>query len=236
MKVEIWSDIMCPFCYMGKRKFENALQQFAHKNEIEIKWRSFQLDPQLRNENGTNIHQYLAERKNLSVEKARNMNAQVTVIAKEVGLNFEMDKAVPANTFDAHRLTHLAGDHNLQDAAEERIFSAYFTEGKDIADSETLIQLGNEIGLSKDAVKRMLDSDVYANEVRADESEAQQLNIRGVPFFVIDRKYAVSGAQSSEVFLQALQTGWKEYEKENLIPTVKPGSDINACSMDGNCR
>ena len=204
MKVEIWSDVICPFCYIGKRKFEKALAQFDHQNEVEIVWKSFQLNPDMKTEAGKNINQYLAEAKGWTLDHAKSMNEHVSNMAKEVGLTYHFDKAIVANSFDAHRFSYLAKKHGLQNEAEEKLFAAYFTEGKNTADHNTLIQLGADIGLNPDEVKKMLDSNEFADEVRQDIYEAQQVGVRGVPFFVFDEKYAISGAQDSAVFLQAL--------------------------------
>ncbi len=233
MKVEIWSDIMCPFCYIGKRKFENALEQFANKNQLEIQWRSFQLKPGLKTDPKRNIHEYLAEQKGWTLEYSHNVHKQMTATAKESGLEYNFDTVIPANSFNAHRLSHVAAKYNLQDAAEERLFKAYFKEGKNIDDQETLVQLGIDIGLQEDEVRKMLQSDLYAKEVEQDMYEAQQIGVRGVPFFVIDRKYAVSGAQPSSVFLGALQRAYQEYEKEKLEPSLN--TDGASCSIEGNC-
>lgn len=235
MKVEIWSDIACPFCYIGKRKFETALEQFAHKDSVQVEWRSFQLDPDAQHVPGQSIYEALAEKKGWTPEQAKNISKQVTGMASEVGLNYNMDQTVPANTFDAHRLTHLAQKHGLQDAAEERLFQAYFMEGKNVQDPETLVQLGKEIGLPEVVVRNLLVSDDHAYDVRMEGYEAQQIGVRGVPFFVIDRKYAVSGAQPSEVFLQALQTARTEWEKVHPPVAVLEGEG-GACAIDGTCN
>lgn len=210
MKVEIWSDIACPFCYIGKRRFEMAMKRFEHQDEVEVIWHSYQLDPGMKHIPGANIDQVLAEKKGWSPEQAKEMNAHVVKMAKESGLNYDMDKVVPANTFDAHRLTHLAKKHGLQDKAEERLFAAYFIEGKNISDHNVLAGLGKEIGLDEAEVKSMLGSDQYKSEVQEDIEEADLLRIRGVPFFVINRKYGVSGAQPETTFLQALETAYSE--------------------------
>jgi predicted DsbA family dithiol-disulfide isomerase len=210
MKIEIWSDVMCPFCYIGKRKFEKALEHFAHKEEVEVEWKSFQLDPGIKTETGKSIHQFLAERKGITLEKAKEMNAYVTGIAEKVGLAYNFDKAVVANSFDAHRFSHLAKTKGLQNEAEERLFSAYFTEGKNTADVATLAKLGEEIGINPDETKAILQSNAFEDEVRGDIQEAQQLGVSGVPFFVVNRKYAISGAQESEIFLQMLNKVYEE--------------------------
>jgi predicted DsbA family dithiol-disulfide isomerase len=233
MKVEIWSDIRCPFCYIGKRKFETALEQFQHRNEVEVEWRSFELDPHLTHTN-SNIYDYLAHRKNITREASVDMHRRVTEMAEQAGLNFSFENTVVANSFDAHRLIQLAKKNGLGDEAEERLFKAYFTEGKDISDHLTLIILGDEIGLDSKQVKQMLDSDDFADEVRYEERQAGEIGISGVPFFVINDRYAVSGAQQPEVFLHALEKGWQEFEKANQ-EIVEVAPDGETCSPDGNC-
>jgi predicted DsbA family dithiol-disulfide isomerase len=234
MKVEIWSDVMCPFCYIGKRRFENALQKFAHKDEIEVIWKSYQLDPSIKTESGKNINQYLAERKGWTLDYARQMNAHVTNMAKEVGLHYDFDKAVVANSFDAHRFSHLAAKYGLGDAAEERLFKAYFTEGKNIADHNTLVQLGLEIGIDASVIKQTLATDVYTYEVLHDINEAEALGLRGVPFFVMNRKFGVSGAQPEEVFLKTLEKSFDDWQQEQqqLALTTTEGE---VCKPGGDC-
>jgi len=230
MKVEIWSDIMCPFCYIGKRKFENALQQFAGREAVEVQWRSFELDPNMQTVPGQSIHELLAERKGLSVAQGKQMNDHMAGVAAEVGLHYDFDRVIPTNTFLAHRFLHLAAAHGLQNVAEERVFAAYFTEGKDVGDLATLAQLGAEIGLDAAEVTRTLETEAYAQQVRLDEYEAQQVGARGVPFFVFNNKYAVSGAQPSELFLEVLEKVQSE-EK----PVVVAGAEGAACDLEGNC-
>lgn len=210
IKVEIWSDVMCPFCYIGKRKFENAFEQFAHKDEVEIEWKSFQLDPTIVTDASKTVHQFLAERKGISPEQAKQMNDRVTNMAKEVGLTYHFDKAIVANSFDAHRFSHLAKQHGVQNEAEEVLFASYFTEGKNTADQQTLMELGTKIGIDAGEVKEMLNDNRFAEQVNADIDEAHQIGVSGVPFFVVNRKYAVSGAQESTTFLQLLNKVYEE--------------------------
>lgn len=210
MKVEIWSDVMCPFCYIGKRKFEKALEQFAQGDEVEVVWKSFQLNPLLKTQPGKSLNQYLSEAKGWSLEQAAQMNERVTQMAREEGLDYHLEKAVVANSFDAHRLVQFAKQKGKGDAAEEVLFRAYFTEGKNTADHAVLMSLGESIGLNQTEVAEMLNSDRYSDEVKADIAESDQLGIRGVPFFVIDRKYAISGAQPVDVFLNALEQAHSE--------------------------
>jgi predicted DsbA family dithiol-disulfide isomerase len=235
MKVEIWSDVMCPFCYIGKRRFENALEQFPGKDSIEVVWKSFQLNPAMKTEPGKNINQYLSEVKGWSLTKAKQANDYVTKMADEIGLKYDFDKAVVANSFDAHRLVQLAKVCSKGDAMEEQLFNAYFTQGKNIADHNTLIRLATDIGLDGDAVKRVLDSNEYTDAVERDIYEARQIGVRGVPYFVLNDRYAVSGAQATETFLGALHKAWREWEKER--PAVQElNSDTEAvCNADGDC-
>jgi len=230
MKVEIWSDVVCPFCYIGKRKFEKALNAFANKEQVEIVWKSFQLDPTTKANPGKSVTESLAEKKGWTLEQSRQINQQVTGMAKEVGLDYQMEKAVIANTFDAHRLSHLAAEKGLQDQMEERLFAAYFTEGKDIGDKDTLVALAQEVGLDATEAAEVLKTDAYSDKVQADIYEAQQVGVRGVPFFVFDSKYAVSGAQPSDVFTQVLSKVWEEHTVTN---TDAIGG---VCSPDGVCN
>ncbi|MFD0763666.1 DsbA family oxidoreductase [Mucilaginibacter lutimaris] len=234
MKIEIWSDVMCPFCYIGKRRFEDALQQFKHKDQVEIEWKSFQLNPDMVTDPSVNISQYLADAKGWTLEYARQMNNHVTEMAAEVGLTYNMHKAVVANSFNAHRFTHLAKTHHLGDAAEEALFKAYFTDGKNMDDVDTLAELGASIGLSADEVKQTLATDAFADNVKHDIAEAQYLGIQGVPFFVMNNKYGVSGAQAVPVFTQTLEKAFGEWHDEQN----KPKLDViegPACGPDGDC-
>jgi Predicted dithiol-disulfide isomerase involved in polyketide biosynthesis len=217
MKIEIWSDVVCPFCYIGKRKFEAALIDFEHAGEVEIIWKSYQLSPEMKTIPGKSIHQYLSEHKRISLDEATSMNNQVASWARQVGLQYDFDNAVPANTFLAHRFSHLAKKHGVQNEAEEKLFNAYFTEGKNIDDVETLARIGAELGIDATLVKSVLKSDEFADAVRNDIQEAYSLGLRGVPFFVFDRKFAVSGAQDSKVFLNTLEKAYESWKKEGHV-------------------
>ncbi len=232
MKVEIWSDVMCPFCYIGKRRFEEALEQFTHKNDVEIEWKSFQLNPDLKTDTTVNITQYLADAKGWTLDYAKQLNNNVTEMAAGVGLTYDFDKAVVANSFDAHRFAHLAKAHGLGDQAEEALFKAYFTEGKNIADHATLTQLGTAIGLNETETKQTLASEAYAEDVKHDIAEARYLGIRGVPFFVMNGKYAVSGAQMVPVFAETLEKSYNEWQTENPKLTIIEGE---SCEPGGDC-
>jgi predicted DsbA family dithiol-disulfide isomerase len=235
MKVEIWSDVMCPFCYIGKRKFEKALDQFPQKDKIQVEWKSFQLNPQMKTEPGKSINDYLAEVKGWTPDYAQQVNDHVTGLASEVGLEYNMDKAVVANSFDAHRFVQFAKTKGLGDAAEEQLFKAYFTDGKDTSNLETLVELGNEIGLDTHELRTVLEGTRFSDEVRKDIYEAQQVGAKGVPFFVLDRKYAVSGAQQPETFLGALEQSFAEWQKANPEPLVT-FAEGDVCTTDGECN
>jgi predicted DsbA family dithiol-disulfide isomerase len=235
MKVEIWSDVMCPFCYIGKRKFEAALEQFPKKDKIEIVWKSFQLNPAIKTEPGRSLNEYLADAKGWTLEHAAQMNEHVSAIAAEVGLDYHLEKAVVANSFDAHRFVQYAKTKGKGDDAEEQLFKAYFTDGKNTADHETLLELGSQIGIDTNELRTVLESSKYSDEVRNDIYEAQQVGARGVPFFVLDRKYAVSGAQQPETFLSALEKSFGEWEKANPAPLIS-FADGASCSPDGDCN
>lgn len=224
MKVEIWSDVMCPFCYIGKRKFENALAQFPHKDKIEVVWKSFQLDPTTVTDPSLNSVEHLAHKKGWSKQQALETTAHVANIAKQVGLDFHFDKAVVANSFDAHRLSHLAKKYGKQNELEEKLFKAYFTDGKNTADHSTLLQIGRELGIDEKEISEVLNNATFSNEVEQDIMEAQHIGVRGVPFFVLDRKYAVSGAQESETFLGALTKAYEEHTNEIIEPIVSGNS------------
>jgi len=236
MKVEVWSDIMCPFCYIGKRNYEAGLKQFADSKNIEIIWKSFQLDPTIPQEPAEdNVYQYLADRKGMSYEQSVQMHENVVQMAKKAGLDYHFEKAVIVNSFNAHRMIQLAKTKGLGDAAEERLFYAYFTEGKNFGSAEILIELGKDIGLTEAEVQTALSDDAYAYKVKQDIQEAQQLGIGGVPFFVFDRKYAISGAQPAEAFLQTLEKSFFEWRKENPATPFEV-SNGPSCSADGICE
>ena len=225
---------MCPFCYIGKRKFEAALEKFPQKEQIEIEWKSFQLNPAMKTEPGKSINEYLAEVKGWEPAYAEEVNNHVTKIASEVGLEYNMDKAVVANSFDAHRFVQYAKTQGKGDNAEEQLFKAYFTDGKNTADHETLLELGAGIGLDTEELKSVLESNRFSDNVRKDIYEAQQVGARGVPFFVLNRKYAVSGAQQPETFLGALEKSYAEWEKANPVKLTTYAEGAN-CTPDGAC-
>jgi predicted DsbA family dithiol-disulfide isomerase len=208
MKVEIWSDVACPWCYLGKRRFERALDGFEHKSDVELRWRSFELDPGAPPVREGDPVQRLADKYGMSRAEAVAANDRLTGFATAEGLDYHLDKLRSGNTFDAHRLLHLAADKGVQDDVKERFLRAYFTETEPIGDHAALARVAVDAGLPADEVDDVLATDRYAEAVRADEAQAMAYGITGVPFFVLDGKFGVSGAQSSDVLLQALRQAW----------------------------
>jgi predicted DsbA family dithiol-disulfide isomerase len=204
VKVEIWSDVVCPWCYVGKRRFEAALAGFEHRDEVEILWRSFELDPSAPAERTGDGAARLAEKYGVTYERAQGMHQHMTDVAAEEGLELDFARARGGNTFDAHRLLHLAADRGRQHEVKERFLRGYFTEGEPIGQRDALVRLATDAGLEGDDVVALLDGDDYAEAVRRDEATAQALGATGVPFFVFDRAFAVGGAQSPDVFAEVL--------------------------------
>lgn len=211
MKIEIWSDVMCPFCYIGKRHIEKALATLPFKDEIAIEWKSYELNPDYNNTTNEDLYTYLSRSKGMPLAQAKQMTVQVEEMAKNVGLNIDFGTSIPANSFNAHRLIHFAASKSLQNEAEEALFQAHFINGKDIAKTTVLIEVAESLGLDKIEVENILQSDDFAEAVRYDVYESQQMGVRGVPYFVLDRKYALSGAQPVEVFEQAITQSFSEW-------------------------
>lgn len=204
MKIEIWSDYVCPFCYMGKTAFEEALDKFPQKEKLDIEFKSYQLDPNTPPYTGQNFYEGMAEKFG-GVEKSKQMMSGIAEQAKASGLDLQFDTMKPANTFDAHRLLKFAREHKKDLALFDKIFYAYFTESKDIGNSEVLAGLSEDVGLDKaEALKVLQDKDTFAKEVHTDIKEARQFGITSVPSFVFNRKFLVSGAQSVDAFTEAL--------------------------------
>jgi predicted DsbA family dithiol-disulfide isomerase len=239
LQIEIWSDIACPWCYIGKRRFAAALEQFEHRDHVRVTWRSFELQPDAEPSAahpGLTEAQLLSERKGMPLAQVQQMFAQVTSVAASVGLAYDFDTVVPANTFDAHRLVHVAGDLGGADVAAdvvERLMSAHFEHGRVIDDAEVLVEIAVAAGLDAEPVRAALASDAGAGAVRADEAEAAALGIQGVPFFVAGRKLGVSGAQPVEVFAQLLAQAWRDANPPLAIPTIAGAADAEACGPDG---
>lgn len=225
---------MCPFCYIGKRNFEKALEQFADKDKLQVVWKSFQLDPSIPEVQSESYSNYLVKAKGMPKAQVDAMLNNVTQNAKNAGLDYDFDKSVMVNSLKAHRVIQFAKTRGLGDVAEERFFKAFFTEGENIADDATLIKIGNDIGLDEAAVKLALTNDKYLDMINQDIQEARTIGVQGVPFFVFNRKYAVSGAKPPQAFLQTLEksfTEWREANPEIKIEVTKGQS----CSIDGVC-
>jgi predicted DsbA family dithiol-disulfide isomerase len=234
LKVEIWTDVMCPFCYIGKRKFEAGLAKFAHKEKVEVIWKSFQLDPELKNDGTINLNAYMARRKSVSLEEAAAMSEGATEKAAMVGLNYNLNKVIPSNTLKAHQLAHFAKKHGLQSQAEELLFRSYFIDGKDIDKDATLLHLVEELGLSAEEFKDALYRQTFVPDVKSDIAEARTLGIRMIPHFLINRQHVISGSYDSQTFTDMLT---KVYNQEQANP-ADPNMEYiqgDSCDLDGNC-
>jgi predicted DsbA family dithiol-disulfide isomerase len=227
MEIEIWSDVACPWCYIGKRRFEAALAEFEHRDDVNVTWRSFELDPEAPHERAGDRSVRLAEKYGITPERAREMEQTVTDAAAAEGLDFRFDIARSGSTFDAHKVIHLAADHDLQDAMKERLLRAYFTEGELISDHETLVRLAGEVGLAADDVRFALADDCHTVHVRDDERDARRLGITAVPTFVIDRALGASGAHPPAALLDLLRQGWSARVP---VPVIAEGE---TCGVDG---
>jgi predicted DsbA family dithiol-disulfide isomerase len=225
--VEIWSDIACPWCSIGKRRFEAALAAFEHRDHVQVTWRSFELDPAAPAERPGERAVHLAEKYGSSVEQARAMQQNMTDVAAGEGLDFRFDIARGGSTFDAHRLLHLAQAHGAQDELKERFMRAYLTEGQLMSDRETLVRLAAEVGLPEDEVRETLATDRYAAEVRDDQRTGASLGISAVPFFVVDRAFGASGAQSPDILGELLRRAWE------ARPAISILADGDSCGIDG---
>jgi predicted DsbA family dithiol-disulfide isomerase len=205
LSIEVWSDVVCPWCYLGKRRIEKALEQFDHRDDVELRWRSFELDPHAPEEREQSSAEHLADKYGMSVDQAEQTNDHMTQLAASEGLEYHLDRARGGNSFAAHRLIQRALEDGRQDAMKERLMRAYFTDGEPIGDPETLRKLAVEVVVDGEAA---LTDGRYADAVRADEQLAARIGIRGVPYFVLNRRYGVSGAQPPELLLQALEKAW----------------------------
>lgn len=236
MKVEIWSDVACPFCFIGKKRFERGLAQFEQAQHVDVEWKSFMLDPELPTSAEQPMAEYLAQRKGLPPQQVKEMLRNVAAIAKEEGLDFQMDNIIVANTFTMHRIIQLAKSKGLGEAAEERFFKAYFEEGADYTNKEVLLGLAEEIGLDRTAVDLLLLSNRYGDEVQQDLYEAQNIGVRGVPYFVFNDKYVLTGAQSSETFKAALEKSFEEWQASGAGKTnLDAGAGSGYCTPEGDC-
>jgi predicted DsbA family dithiol-disulfide isomerase len=237
MKIEIWSDIMCPFCYIGKRNFEKALSEFPSRDLIEVEWKSFQIDPAMPEvpKYQDDMYMFVADRKGMSYEQSKKRHEELIHYAKSVGLNYNLDKALVTNSMKGHRIIQFAKTKGLGEKAEETLFYAYFTQGKNLNDEATLIQLGKEIGLTENDVNMALTDPLYVQKVENDTHEAQTLGAKGVPFFAVNRKYAIAGAQQPDDILQTLEKSFADWQKE-ISKTKLETSQGKSCSADGDCN
>jgi predicted DsbA family dithiol-disulfide isomerase len=224
VKIEIWSDVICPWCYVGKRNLETALAQFPHADEVTVEWKAYELDPNAPAERPGTYVERIASKYGLPVGEARARMARIISVGAEAGIDFRFDSARPGNTFEAHRLLHHAGALGKQNELKERFFYATFTEGRPIGNRETLLELVGEVGLDVDDAQVMLESRDHAREVKEDEAEAMELGVQGVPFFVFDRRLAVGGAQPPEVMLQVLERVWQERQPVEVIGSAGDAS------------
>lgn len=232
MEISIWSDIRCPFCYIGKKKFESALERFEHKDKVKIIWKSFELDPNMQTRTDVNAITHFCESKGIDEKQAQHMFNGAVQMAKEVGIDFNFEKSVPANSLNAHRLMHFAKSKVEVGEIKEALLEAHLVSGKNIDDIDFLVSLAASKGLNAEEVRTMLLSEDFTYEVRQDQMEARNLGISGVPYFVLDRKYGISGAQPSEVFLEALEKAWdNQVQLQEALKTDTGGS----CDIEGNC-
>ncbi len=236
MLVEVWSDVVCPWCYLGKRHLEAALAGFAHADEITVEWRSFELDPRAPRRVEGSLQELIARKYGMTPEQAAAGNARLTSLAAQVGLPYRLDRVQMGNSFDAHRLIHLAATQDLAGVAKERFLAAYFTEGAAIGDPEVLARLSGDVGLDEAEVRSVLDGDAFAEDVRADERRAAELGITGVPFFVVDGRWGISGAQPADTILRVLDQAWADGTPaaEDAPTDGADTGDGEACD-DGSC-
>lgn len=235
MKIEIWSDVMCPFCYIGKRNFEAALAQFPDRENIEVEWKSFQLDPTIPEtpQHQENMYRFVAARKGISYDQSVAMHGHVAKMAKDAGLDYHFDKMLVTNSLKAHRLIQMAKTKGLGEKAEERLFYAYFTEGKNLSDDAVLAELAIDIGLTDAEAKEALTNPVFKNKAEAEAAEASSLGANGVPFFVIDRKYAIAGAQPGTEMLKVIKSAYAEWKKGD--PRMLQVTQGATCTPGNDC-
>ena len=233
MKIEIWSDIVCPWCYIGKRRLEKAIDDLKYQDKVTIEYKSFQLDPNMETDTSINIYQYLSEKKGMSIEDAMEIGETVVGVAEDLGLQYNLDKTIPINTLKAHELIHFAKSKGLQTEAKEALLSAYFTEGKNLSDLNEIASIGEKIGLNKVDILESLQSNYFSKAVKADIKAGNDLGISGVPFFVFNRKFGISGAQAEDVFKETLLKSFQDWkiETKNKLSIIAGES----CEINGDC-
>ena len=237
MKIEIWSDVLCPFCYIGKKNLEKALQQINDPTTVEIEWLSYQLDPNIPQEQTDRLdyYSYLEKHKGMPRSQVEGMFEQINQMGSAVGIEFNFSSVIVANSLKAHRILQLAKSKQLSNEAEEALFKAHFTDGLDIANDDVLIDIARQVGLEDEEVVSVLNSDQFAYEVNQDIREAGNIGVKGVPFFVFNRKYGVSGAQPVEVFVETIEKALQEWKAENGGIQMKGNETGSSCDADGNC-
>lgn len=234
MKIQIWSDFVCPFCYIGERRLQNAIKKLPYHEKIEVEFRSFELDPNHPGYSGSSIHEVLSQKYGMSLEQAKGQNEQIGLLAKDLGLGYDADAMKYTNTLNAHRMLKFAKEKGKEKEVLENLFFAYFAEGKDLGDSSVLIKIAENSGLDKEESRKIMeDSSAYLDQVRMDENTARQYSINSVPFFLIDNKYSISGAQPVETFVQALNKAWQEQEEKTSTEDLS--TDKGSTCDDGNC-
>lgn len=232
MKIEIWSDIACPWCYVGKRRFERALAEFPHVEDVEVVWRSFELDPSAPKRQQGRQAELLARKYGVTLDRAEAMNANMTAEARKEGLDFHFERVQVGNTFDAHRLIHFADANGKRGEMVERLFRAYLTDGEALGDRDVLVRLAADIGLDSESARSTLMGDAFADAVRADQERARMFGISGVPFFAIDEKYGVSGAQPPAALLEVFEQAWTDAGVEMVARTAAAdGCDDGSCAV-----
>ena len=233
----MWSDVVCPWCYIGKRRLEEALGRFGHRDEIEVVWRSFELDPSAPRTREGDYAGRLASKYHIPVGEAEAMIDRMTRVGEDEGVDMRFDLARPGNTFDAHRLLHLASaaGGDVQDRLKERLMAATFTEGQPIGDRDTLVRLAAEVGLDEEEARGVLASDAYAADVRADEAQARAFGIDAVPFFVLDRRIGLPGAQPADVLLEALEQAWAHAHEQSAPAESEPAPEPAAVASGPGC-
>jgi len=234
MLIEIWSDIMCPFCYIGKHHFEKALASVDFANQIKVAYKSYQLNPETHFTPGETVYSMLSKSKGMPIEQTKEMTSHVVKMAKETGLTIDFDSNIPANTFKSHILIHFAENKGKASDMKERLFGAHFVSGLNIENDDVLLQVGESLGFSAEEIKDALSSEQYAYAVKQDIKEAQHIGIRGVPFYLFDRKYAVSGAQPVASFVEVLEKSFSEWKANNPGIQMLNDQDGDAsCGPDG---
>lgn len=231
MKIELWSDFACPFCYIGKKRFDKALEAFPHKEKVEVVYKAYQLNPNAPKNMVGNAYEAFAKSHGTTTEQAKQKFAMFQENAKTVGLEYNYDIIQMTNTYDAHRVAKYASTVGLEQEVTDRFMKAYFTDGENLADYDTLIKLSGEVGLNEEEIKRVLEGNKYEDTVKQEMLEGRQVGVRGVPFFVLNRKYGVSGAQAQEYFEQVLQKLWEEEQEQTLSP-IHEAKDGATCNDD----